>query len=200
MSASTSEKPKEEPAVKKDEGKKNNEDKDWKGGEVVWAKVPGFNYWPGKVFNSTDDLVPQWLKGPPEDGDVLIRFFGTYDMEWVDPKHVEGYQKGLQKKFQSKNKRKVFVKAVKEAKLFVESSELPDGMKVQPTKIKSSDDESEIEKSPPPRAKRTATRKATPASKKGRKKPKLEVEKEDQEEEDGKSDKEEEDLKTTTEQ
>ena len=51
------------------------------------------------------------------------------------------------------------------------------------------------QKSPPPRAKRTATRKATPASKKGRKKPKLEVEKEDQEEEDGKSDKEEEDLK-----
>lgn len=49
MSASTSEKPKEEPTVKKDEGKKNSEDKNWKGGEVVWAKVPGFNYWPGKV-------------------------------------------------------------------------------------------------------------------------------------------------------
>ena len=27
----------------------------------------------------------------------------------MDLKHVEGYQKGLQKKFQSKNKRKVFV-------------------------------------------------------------------------------------------
>ena len=34
---------------------------------------------------------------------------------------------------------------MKEAKVFVASSELPDGMKVLPTKIKSSDDESEAE-------------------------------------------------------
>ena len=52
MSVSTSEAPKEEQTVKKEEGKKGSEEKganDWKGGEIVWAKVPGFNYWPGKV-------------------------------------------------------------------------------------------------------------------------------------------------------
>lgn len=70
MSVSTSEAPKEDKTVKKDEGKKSSEEKDtndWKGGELVWAKVPGFNYWPGKVcsiFSLIDSELPncnKWL-------------------------------------------------------------------------------------------------------------------------------------------
>lgn len=106
---------------------------DLKPGDVVWAKVVGFNFWPAKIFDAIgDDVVPDWLKVSPKPGYMLVRFFGTYDMQWVSPSSVEAYERGLSKKFHSKSRSKVFQKAVKEVFAYMEDSVLPEGLTLRP--------------------------------------------------------------------
>ena len=35
--------------VKAKRGREKSQDSKWKPGDIVWAKVSGFNYWPAKV-------------------------------------------------------------------------------------------------------------------------------------------------------
>lgn len=104
-----------------------------KPGDVVWAKVMGFKFWPAKIFDAVnDDVVPGWLKLPPKPAYMLVRFFGTYDMQWVSPNSIETYDKGLTKRFHSKSRSKVFQKAVKEVFAYKEDSVMPEGLTLRP--------------------------------------------------------------------
>lgn len=117
-------------------GKGNNaqqQQDSFKAGDVVWAKVMGFNFWPAKIFDAEDDaVVPVWLKMPPKPAYLLVRFFGTYDMQWVSPSSIETYDRGLGKKFHSKSRSKIFQKAVKEVFAYMKDFVMPDGLTVKP--------------------------------------------------------------------
>jgi hypothetical protein len=48
---------------------------------AVWAKLRGFPAWPAQVLSARagHQAPPQ-----PRPGAVLVHFFGTYDIQWLD--------------------------------------------------------------------------------------------------------------------
>ncbi|KAI6660889.1 Oxidoreductase GLYR1 [Oopsacas minuta] len=56
-------------------------------GQLVWAKVSGFRFWPGLLVDvSSATNLPSKLRTPYREGWLLVHFFGTYDYAWVPPK------------------------------------------------------------------------------------------------------------------
>ena len=54
---------------------------DFEHGELVWAKVSGFQHWPGQVTDPTQSfLVPRKMRKRPKENMLLVRFFGSYDL------------------------------------------------------------------------------------------------------------------------
>ena len=47
----------------------------------MWAKLRGFPAWPAQVLSARagHQAPPQ-----PRPGAVLVHFFGTYDIQWLD--------------------------------------------------------------------------------------------------------------------
>ena len=49
-------------------------------GDIVWVKVQGFPWWPGKVVDANPDKVPaNVLDGKQPEDDTLVKFYSTSD-------------------------------------------------------------------------------------------------------------------------
>ena len=93
-----------------------------KPGTVVWAKMEGFPYWPGRVEKPKARLVTDDDRKLLAAGHAFVRFFGTNDFAVC--KHVVAWEEGKGKKHdqgKSVMKRDMdgFKTAVKEAEEFV---------------------------------------------------------------------------------
>jgi len=97
-------------------------------GQLVWAKFARFPWWPAQV---TDErTVPVGTGGDHRSSkDVLVRFFGTYDYGWVDPKvGLSDFNVKLQER--SKIRKKALQKGIEEALDFRRTGKLPDSFVV----------------------------------------------------------------------
>nr|XP_024402020.1 putative oxidoreductase GLYR1 isoform X2 [Physcomitrium patens] len=92
-------------------------------GQLVWAKFARFPWWPAEIINEKA-VIPGTGGNKRINADVLVRFFGTYDYGWVDPKvGLSEFDVKLQER--SKIKKKALQKGIEEALEFRRSGKLP---------------------------------------------------------------------------
>ncbi|ERN13661.1 histone-lysine N-methyltransferase TRX1 [Amborella trichopoda] len=103
-------------------------------GDVIWAKLTGYAVWPAFVM---DEVHASACKGldPPSKGSVPVQFFGTYDYARISMKHVISFVKGLLSNYHMKCNQARFLRALEEAKRFLEEQKLPDMMAQMQTGI-----------------------------------------------------------------
>lgn len=78
-------------------------------GDLVWAKMTGYPFWPGKVVN------PQKLiKKPGKKMMYFVRFYGTGDHAWTKPEYTHKYSEDTLEKYISGSKRSNFLDAVEQ--------------------------------------------------------------------------------------
>lgn len=95
-------------------------------GRAVWAKVRTFPAWPGVLASPADygDTAPL----QPKPHNVLVHFFGTYDITWVESmKKVYDYDEHFES-FAPKSKQRNFLTAIDEAKHYSQTGQLPKRM------------------------------------------------------------------------
>ncbi|KAG0575309.1 hypothetical protein KC19_VG335400 [Ceratodon purpureus] len=97
-------------------------------GQLVWAKFARFPWWPAEIINERA-VKPGTGGSRRSNADVLVRFFGTYDYGWVDPKvGLSEFDVKLQER--SKIKKKALQKGIEEALEFRKTGKLPDSFTV----------------------------------------------------------------------
>ena len=111
-------------------------------GQMVWAKVSGFRFWPGLIVDAGSATnLPSKLRTPFREGWLLIHFFGTYDYAWVPPKScVVSWYLGNKKGYMNKCKSKFFQLALSEANRFKTEGTKPAGFSVIPQLLESGSD------------------------------------------------------------
>lgn len=93
-------------------------------GQLVWAKFARFPWWPAEIINERA-VKPGTGGSRRTNADVLVRFFGTYDYGWVDPKvGLSEFDVKLQER--SKIKKKALQKGIEEALEFRRTGKLPE--------------------------------------------------------------------------
>ncbi|KAK9880140.1 hypothetical protein WA026_008655 [Henosepilachna vigintioctopunctata] len=84
--------------------------------EVVWVKCGTFRWWPAIILLPSE--VPQKVEAKPHnEGDFVVKFFGTYDYFWVGRGRTFSYQEG-DTGYLNSNKNRIdeaFSRALKEA-------------------------------------------------------------------------------------
>ena len=111
-------------------------------GQLVWAKVSGFRFWPGLIVDADSATnLPSKLRTPFREGWLLIHFFGTYDYAWVPPKScVVSWYLGNKKGYINKCKSKFFQLAVSEGNRFKTDGTKPAGFSAIPQVLESGTD------------------------------------------------------------
>lgn len=84
--------------------------------EIVWVKLGAYRWWPALTM-FPNDISEKIKKHPHEEGEFVVKFFGTNDYHWVTRGRVFLFQEG-DKGHSNSNKKRVdknFLRAVKEA-------------------------------------------------------------------------------------
>ena len=115
-------------------------------GQLVWAKVSGFRFWPGLVVDANSATsLPSKLRTPFREGWLLIHFFGTYDYAWVPPKScIVSWYLGNKKGYMNKCKSKFFQLGLTEANCFETDGTMPMGFSAIPQVLESGSESDSI--------------------------------------------------------
>ena len=119
---------------------------DFSRGQLVWAKVSGFRFWPGLIVDAKSATsLPSKLRTPYREGWLLIHFFGTYDYAWVPPKScIVSWYLGNKKGYGNKCKSKFFQLGLSEANRFETDSTMPVGFSAIPQVLESGSESDSI--------------------------------------------------------
>ncbi|KAI8811721.1 hypothetical protein BJ742DRAFT_795232 [Cladochytrium replicatum] len=88
------------------------EEQDFKPGELVWAKVKGFPWWPGRI---EEEASEELLKHRRRTDALPIQFFGTREFSWCTKDELKPYEE-FKETLSNAAKTKGFVKAVEDSK------------------------------------------------------------------------------------
>ncbi|KAI8811264.1 hypothetical protein BJ742DRAFT_135111 [Cladochytrium replicatum] len=88
------------------------EEHDFNPGELVWAKVKGFPWWPGRV---EEEASEELLKHRRRTDALPIQFFGTREFSWCSKDELKPYEE-FKETLSNAAKTKGFVKAVEDSK------------------------------------------------------------------------------------
>ncbi|GBP05888.1 Probable histone-lysine N-methyltransferase Mes-4 [Eumeta japonica] len=91
-------------------------------GEMVWAKLGHFRWWPGIILHPSEVPEKIMLKKHCTPGEFVVRFFGQYDHYWMNRGRVFRFQEGDSGRISSQ-KSKIddnFMVAVEHAKRAIE--------------------------------------------------------------------------------
>ncbi|GFS45152.1 oxidoreductase GLYR1 [Trichonephila inaurata madagascariensis] len=96
--------------------------KDFEMGDLVWAKMRGYPFWPAKVvsppivkeqvLNSTKEIQKK-KSSKPRKGQHYVFFFGSHDCAWILDENIVPHSEEMLNKV-SKKKSTSYVKAVEE--------------------------------------------------------------------------------------
>lgn len=68
---------------------------------VVWAKLPGYPFWPAKKLNEAE-VKDKNLPAPTSSCLVPVVFFGTRDYSWIKPANLKGWDVAISEGLQQK--------------------------------------------------------------------------------------------------
>lgn len=103
-------------------------------GSLVWGKVSRFPWWPAVVVPpaAADQPAPTGTDAGADAGQgsssrlsLFVRFLGTHDTAWLDPRQVSPWPVQLGER-SSKTKAYAFVNALKEGRAYAATGALPD--------------------------------------------------------------------------
>lgn len=119
---------------------------DFSRGQLVWAKVSGFRFWPGLIVDAKSAMsLPSKLRTPYREGWLLVHFFGTYDYAWVPPKScIVSWYLGNKKGYMNKCKSKFFQLGLSEANHFQTDGTMPLGFSAIPQVLESGSESDSI--------------------------------------------------------
>lgn len=85
---------------------------------ILWAKVSGYRHWPARIVDAL---------GEGDDDEVLVEFFGTFEVAWLSrTKATRPWKMGLKKKYNKAPKtQKMFHRAIAQVAELCESKRLP---------------------------------------------------------------------------
>ncbi|KAL4437202.1 hypothetical protein ABPG75_004341 [Micractinium tetrahymenae] len=96
------------------------------GGRVVWAKVGSYPWWPAKTLDPQRDLSYPPDADPPRPTSIPIRFFGTFEFQWIGSKRqLVDWEEGFEQ-FSRECDQSSFKAAIEEVQHYKATGKLPD--------------------------------------------------------------------------
>ncbi|CAD7701003.1 unnamed protein product [Ostreobium quekettii] len=100
--------------------------KEW-AGQVVWARMSSFCWWPAQVIDESNPFIPVDSRACPRHGAVPVRFFGTYDFAWIEAqRNLSPFDQDFDDR-RAEGEGAGFFKGVQEALIFQKTGHLPRG-------------------------------------------------------------------------
>ncbi|KAI8051555.1 hypothetical protein BDF22DRAFT_77721 [Syncephalis plumigaleata] len=85
-------------------------------GDIVWAKLKGYPFWPSRVENDkelSDEVLRS--KPPGRSQSVPVLFLGTFDYGWIAPDNLRSFQEHLAQYSKLPKRDKHFEQAIQQA-------------------------------------------------------------------------------------
>lgn len=96
------------------------------GGRVVWAKVGSYPWWPAKMLDPLRDQSFPPDADPPRPTSIPIRFFGTFEFQWIGSKRqLVDWEEGFEQ-FSRECDQSSFKAAIEEVQIYKATGKLPD--------------------------------------------------------------------------
>ncbi|KAI3433933.1 hypothetical protein D9Q98_003735 [Chlorella vulgaris] len=96
------------------------------GGKLVWAKVGINPWWPAKLLDPARDLSYPADADPPRPTSIPIRFFGTFEFQWIGSKRqLADWEEGMEQ-YSRECDQPEFKAAIAEVERYRSGGRLPD--------------------------------------------------------------------------